>query len=89
MLYLQYFEKVFVCGFVILFLYCFCFVVAAFICMFCIFMTYSISSCRHYKLIDPCNVCMYVLLTNVMQRCLIEQVNIYQPDMKFLEVLST
>jgi hypothetical protein len=35
---LQHFEKVFACGFIVLFLCCFCFVaVAAFICMFCIF----------------------------------------------------
>jgi len=39
---LQCFEKVFVCGFVILFLCCFCFVVVAtFICMFRIFVMYS------------------------------------------------
>jgi hypothetical protein len=36
----QYFEKVFVSGFVILFV---CFVVAESICMLCIFMTYSTS----------------------------------------------
>jgi hypothetical protein len=35
----QYFEKVFVCGFIILFLLCLSFVVAAFICIFFIFMT--------------------------------------------------
>jgi hypothetical protein len=34
-------KKVFDSGFVLLFLCCFCFVFAAFICMFCIFMTYS------------------------------------------------
>jgi hypothetical protein len=39
---------------------CFCFVVAAFICMFCIFMTYSTSCCGHYKLMDPWAVCTYV-----------------------------
>jgi hypothetical protein len=43
-------------------LYCFCFVVAAFICMFCIFMTYSTFCCCHYKLKDPWNVCMYVCM---------------------------
>jgi hypothetical protein len=55
----RYFEKkkVFVCGFVILFLCYLCFVVAAFICMFCIFMTYSTSCCCRYGLIDPWNVC--------------------------------
>jgi hypothetical protein len=40
----QYSEKVFVCGFVIL-IVLFLFVAAAFICMFCIFMTYSTSYC--------------------------------------------
>jgi hypothetical protein len=54
----QYFENVFVYGFDTLFLCCFCFVVAAFICMFCIFMTYSTSYCCCYKLIDPWNVCV-------------------------------
>jgi hypothetical protein len=43
-----------------LFLCCFSFVVAAFICMYCIFMTYSTSCCCHYKLMDPWNVRMYV-----------------------------
>jgi hypothetical protein len=43
-----------------LLLCCICFVFAAFIFMFCIFMTYSTSCCCHYKLTDPCNVCMYV-----------------------------
>jgi len=64
---LQYFEKVFVCGFVILFLCCFCFVVAAFICMFSTFMAYPTSYCCHYKLMDPwvvswcplCSLCFY------------------------------
>jgi hypothetical protein len=32
-----------------LFLCCFCSVVAAFICMFCFFMTYSTSYCCHYE----------------------------------------
>jgi hypothetical protein len=45
-----------------LFLRYLCFVVAAFICMFCIFMTYSTSCCCHYGLIDPWNVCMYVCI---------------------------
>jgi hypothetical protein len=44
---LQYFEKVFVCGFVVLLLCCFCFVVAALIRMLCIFMTYSTTQCCH------------------------------------------
>jgi hypothetical protein len=39
-----------------LFLCCVCFVVATFICMFCIFITYSTSYCCHYKLMDP-HVC--------------------------------
>jgi hypothetical protein len=43
-----------------LFLCCFYFVVAAFICMVCIFMTYSTSYWFHYKLTDPWNVCVYV-----------------------------
>jgi len=51
----QYFENVFVCGFIILFLCC-CFVAAAFICMFRIFMTYSTSYCCYYELTDPWNV---------------------------------
>jgi hypothetical protein len=59
-LYLQYFEKVFVCGFVILCLCCFCFVLSAFLCMLCIFMNYSTSYCCHYKLKDPWNVCVYI-----------------------------
>jgi hypothetical protein len=50
---------------VVLFCLC-CFVVAAFICLFCIFMTYSTSCCCYYKLMDPWNVrayvCMYVFL---------------------------
>jgi hypothetical protein len=33
----------------------FCFVLSAFICIFCIFMTYSTSYCCHYKLKDPWN----------------------------------
>jgi len=50
-----------VCGFVVLVLcFFFCFVVVAFICMFCIFMTYSISYCCHYKLMDPWNMCVCV-----------------------------
>jgi len=44
---LQYFEKVFFHGFFLLFSRFFCFVVAAFICRFCICMTYSTSYC-HY-----------------------------------------
>jgi ABC-type transport system involved in multi-copper enzyme maturation permease subunit len=56
----QYFEKAFVRGFVVLFLCCFCFVVAAFICMFCSFMTYSTSYCCHYELKDPRCVCVCV-----------------------------
>jgi len=55
----QYFENVFVHGFDMLFLCCFCFVVAAFICMFCIFTTYSTSYCWFYELMGPRNVCMY------------------------------
>jgi hypothetical protein len=49
-----------------LFLYCCCFVVAAFICIFCIFMTYSTYYCCHYNLMDQWNewmneyVCRYV-----------------------------
>jgi len=51
---------------------CFCFVVAAFISMFCIFMTYSTSYSYHYILMDPwihvriyylyMYVCMYVTI---------------------------
>jgi hypothetical protein len=37
-----------------------CFVVAAFICLFCIFMTYSTSYCCYDKLTDPWNLCIYV-----------------------------
>jgi hypothetical protein len=59
MLYLHYFEKVSVCSFVLL-LWIFCFVVAAFICKFYIFMTYSTSYCCHYRLMDPRNVCKCV-----------------------------
>jgi hypothetical protein len=50
---LQYSEKVFICGFVVLCLCCFYFVTAAFICMFCVFMTYSTSFCCHDKIMDP------------------------------------
>jgi len=53
----QNFEEVFVCGFIILFLCCFCSVIAAFICMFSIFMTYSTSYSCHYKLMHPWNAC--------------------------------
>jgi hypothetical protein len=49
-------KKVFVCGFVVLCLCCFCFVLSAFICMLCIFMTYSTSCCCHYKHKDTWNV---------------------------------
>jgi hypothetical protein len=56
----QYFEKVFVCGFIILRLHFFCFV-APFVCILCIFMTYSTSYCCHYKLKDPWNICIYEL----------------------------
>jgi hypothetical protein len=52
---LQYFEKVCVCDFVVLYLCCFCSVVAAFICM-----TYFTTYCCHYKLTDLWTVCMYV-----------------------------
>jgi hypothetical protein len=41
-------------------LFCFCFVVAAVLCMFCIFMTYFTSYCCHYELRDPWNECTYV-----------------------------
>jgi hypothetical protein len=41
---------------------CFCFVVAAFIGMFYIFMTYSTSYCYHCKLKDPWNVCIYACM---------------------------
>jgi len=58
-LYLQYFGKVFD----VVSSYCLCcFVLSAFICMLCIFMTYSTSYCCHYKLKDPWNVCMYVCI---------------------------
>jgi len=60
---LRYFEKVFFCGFVILFLCCFCFVVVvvvAFVCIFCICMTYSTFYCCYSKLMDPWNVCVCV-----------------------------
>jgi hypothetical protein len=49
----QYFEKIFVCGFIILFLCCSRSVVAAFSCMFCIFMTCSTYCCCRYKLTGP------------------------------------
>jgi len=52
---LQYFEKVFVCSFVISLVCFFCFVVAAFICM-----AYSTPCCCHYKLKDPWNIYIYV-----------------------------
>jgi hypothetical protein len=46
---LQYFEKVFLCDFVILFLFLFVFFfVAAFVSVFCIFMTYSTAYYYHY-----------------------------------------
>jgi len=51
----QYFEKVFVCGFIVLFLFCCCCIY-----LFCIFVIYSISYCCHYKLMDPWDVCMFV-----------------------------
>jgi hypothetical protein len=51
-----------------LFLYCFCFVVAAFICMFCIFMTCSTYYCCHYKLMDPLYVCVCVCMYVCMYR---------------------
>jgi hypothetical protein len=50
---LQYFQKV------LSVVSLFSFIVAAFICMFCICMIYSTSYCCHYKLMDPWNVCMY------------------------------
>jgi hypothetical protein len=59
---LQYFEKVFVCGFVVLCLCYFYFVLSAFICMLCIFVTYSTYHCCHYKLKEPWNICMYVCM---------------------------
>jgi hypothetical protein len=52
---LHYFEKVFVCGFVVLLLFFVVVVVvaaAAFICMFYIFMTYFTSYCCQYKFIE-------------------------------------
>jgi hypothetical protein len=58
----MYFEKIFVCGFVVLCLCCFCFVLSAFACMLCIFMTYSTSYCCHYKLKDPWNVCVCITM---------------------------
>jgi hypothetical protein len=39
----------------------FSFVLSAFICVLCTFMTYSTSYCCHYKLTDPWNVCMCLL----------------------------
>jgi len=63
---LQYFGKVLACGFVILFLCCFYFVLAVFICMFCIFMTYFKPCCCHYKLTDPWYVCMYVVFLKLL-----------------------
>jgi len=39
---------------------CVCFVVPIFICIFCIFMTYSTSYCCHYELTDPWKcVCVF------------------------------
>jgi hypothetical protein len=43
----------------------FCFVLSAFICMLCIFMTYSTSYFCHYKLRDLWNICMYVCMRAV------------------------
>jgi len=60
--YLQYSEKVFVCAFFVLFLCCFGLLLSAFLCMLCIFMTYSTSYRCHYKLMDPLYVRMYVCM---------------------------
>jgi len=61
-LFLQYFGKVFLCGFIALCLHCFCFILSAFICMLCTFKTYSTSYCCHYKLKDPWYLCMYIYM---------------------------
>jgi hypothetical protein len=44
-------------------LFYFCFVVAAFVC---VFMTYSTSCCCHYKHMDPGYVCMYAWVWNLV-----------------------
>jgi hypothetical protein len=51
--------------------FCFCVVfVAAFINMFCTFMTYSTSYCCHYKLMDAwTNVCMYYRYVSPSPQC--------------------
>jgi acetolactate synthase regulatory subunit len=74
-----------------LFLCCFCFVVSAFICMFCIFMIYSTSCCCHYKLkgMDACVcvcvcvcVCMYVC-TGTLKEIRIRQ-NVYNTAITYI-----